>query len=305
MNILAPDKWYCDLDSCEFNGQAYVMLGRIQNLDQLYLKWSYDPVPKKDPKQEKKRQEGNIKAMKNLKIDKYALAEAEKISKLALNNEENKTKDPWLSKKCIKIVSLNIQGSLQSRLSDLQRDETIYRVSDIICLQETGTSPSTLPLNGYSCFRAGEGNHKGVAVYVKEDMARGIKKKPESIGDDFYQGLKLTFGPFDLITVYRSNNQPAASRQDFVKAMEKEIDAHRLTILCGDFNFDRKVENDLTRMLTSKKFKQTVQQPTTYRGYCIDHVYHNIPIAVKKVNHKLHYPYYSDHEAVCVMIENA
>ena len=31
-------------------GMAYVMLGRVQNINQLILTWSYDPVPKEDPK---------------------------------------------------------------------------------------------------------------------------------------------------------------------------------------------------------------------------------------------------------------
>ena len=76
-------------------------------------------------------------------------------------------------------------------------------------------------------------------------------------------------------------------------------------MICGDFNIDRRQENVLTRMLKDKNFKQIVQKPTTYRGNCIDHFYHNIPEAVKKVEHKLHNPYYSDHEAVCVMIKDA
>ena len=75
-------------------------------------------------------------------------------------------------------------------------------------------------------------------------------------------------------------------------------------MICGDFNIDRKVENDLTRMLMGKNFKQIVQKPTTYRGNCIDHFYHNIAEHVKKVEHKLHYPCYSDHEAICVMFKD-
>ena len=75
-------------------------------------------------------------------------------------------------------------------------------------------------------------------------------------------------------------------------------------MICGDFNIDRRVENDLTRMLMGKNFKQIVQKPTTYRGNCIDHFYHNIAENVKKVEHKLHYPCYSDHEAICVMFKD-
>ena len=75
-------------------------------------------------------------------------------------------------------------------------------------------------------------------------------------------------------------------------------------MICGDFNIDRKVENVLTRMLKGNNFTQIVQKPTTYRGNCIDHFYHNIAERVKKIEHKLHYPYYSDHEAICVMIKD-
>ena len=302
MNILAPDKWFCDLDSCEFNGQGYVMLGRIQNLDQLYLKWSYDPFPKKDQIQEKRRQEGNIKAKARLKIDKEALKEAEIISKIALNNEENKMKDPWLSSKCLKIVSLNVQGSLQSRILDIEIDPTIYNVSDIICVQETGAPTGRVNLLGYSCIQAGGGKNKGVAIYVKNAMAKDIKRDPQSITDDLCQCLKLTFGAFDLITIYRASG-PVVQR--FVDSIERWINPKKPTIICGDFNFDRRMDNSLTRMLSNHKFKQIVQEPTHILGGCIDHVYHNIPVAVKKVNHKLYYPYYSDHNAVCYMIENA
>ena len=47
MTIKPPTKLVADLDSCFSNcpGMAYVMLGRIQNLNQLILRWSYDPVP--------------------------------------------------------------------------------------------------------------------------------------------------------------------------------------------------------------------------------------------------------------------
>lgn len=91
----------------------------------------------------------------------------------------------------------------------------------------------------------------------------------------------------------------------FADFIGKWITPKRPTMICGDFNIDRRQENVLTRMLKDKNFKQIVQKPTTYRGNCIDHFYHNIPEAVKKVEHKLHNPYYSDHEAVCVMIKDA
>ena len=75
-------------------------------------------------------------------------------------------------------------------------------------------------------------------------------------------------------------------------------------MICGDFNFDQSEENALTRMLRHKKFKQIVTKPTTYRGYCIDHFYHNLSQNIEMAECMLRYCYFSDHEAVCVKISD-
>ena len=76
-------------------------------------------------------------------------------------------------------------------------------------------------------------------------------------------------------------------------------------MICGDFKMDRGAVNCLTKMLGEKKFKQIIQKPTTYRGNCIDHFYHNISEAAKKIEYNLHCPYYSDHGALCITIKDA
>ena len=306
MTIKAPTMLIADLDSCWAAGMAYVMLGRVQNINQLILRWTYDPNAKKDPKEEKRRQKANICAAKKLKVNEEALAEAEKISQNDMSSIKNLEKDDWLSKKCLKITSLNIQGSLQSRLADLDRDRTINGISDIICLQEIGTTTEVPPLNGYTCCTTGGDKNKGVAIFVRNDLAKGLRK-PVSVCSELFQGLKLSLGQFDVITVYRSPEQSVqgSSFQEFTKSIaQATTNPKKPTILCGDFNFDRKKENNLTRMLSGKGFKQIVLEPTTYRGNCIDHVYHDIPMKEGKVEYKLLYPYYSDHQAVCVMVGN-
>lgn len=301
MTIRPPTKLVANLDSCWANspGMAYVMLGRIQNLDQLILRWSYDPHPKADAKSERKRLEGNIKAAKKIKANAKAIVEALKIKQSALNLQKN----DWINEKGLKITSLNIEGGLVSRLEDLERDKAIFKNSDIICLQETGPLRIVPVLKGYTCKIGGNGHKCGVAIFLKEDIAKKLTKEPKVVKKPFYQCMKLSFDVFDLLTIYRASNQPAPDFQEFVKVMERGgIDVNRPTIICGDFNFDRKEDNDLTKMLRSKKFKQIVKEPTTYRGYCIDHVYHNIPDNGDKVLHKLHYPSYSDHEAICIRL---
>ena len=276
MNILTPAKWFADLDSWFIKGQNYVMLGRVQNIEQLYLNWSYDPVPKKDLKEEKKRLHQNVKAANSLKINKSALEETEKMRRMDLNSEENKKRDQWLSNECPKIVSLNVQGSLQSRLLDLKADKTIYGVSDIMCLQEIGVARERPVLEGYSHISAGEGHKRGVGVFVKNSIAKGVKEQPETMTDDYFQGLRLKFHPFNIITIYRASGQYTSSSafQRFVINLERWIDHERPTIICGDFNFDQEEENELTKMMRQYNFKQIIQEPT--------HIFITISMKVKK-----------------------
>ena len=306
MTIRPPTKLFADLDSCWTNrsaGMAYVMLGRIQNIDQLILKWSYDPEPKKDKQSEKKRVEDNNKAAKKINANVKAMEEANKMKQNSLNNPKNK-KD---NEEGLKITSLNIEGSLQSRLKYLKLDKEIYRKCDIICVQETGPIGPGLNLEGYTLRHCGGAHKRGVAVFLRDVIEKKIRKSSDSVisvSNEFYQCLKLSFDVFDLITVYRANKQTLQSSRNLVEIFEKGIDATRPTILCGDFNFDRQSQNDLTRMLQRRRFKQIVREPTTFRGNCIDHVYHNITESRKIVNYKLHYICYSDHEAVLIRISS-
>ena len=87
----------------------------------------------------------------------------------------------------------------------------IHKNADIICLQETGHCTRKLDLDGYSFRSAGGGKNKGVAIYVKNGMEKEVKEQPKCIHDEFFQGMKLSCTNFDLITVYRANNQPATS----------------------------------------------------------------------------------------------
>ena len=73
------------------------------------------------------------------------------------------------------------------------------------------------------------------------------------------------------------------------------------TIICGDFNIDyrKSPSNLISAQLKELGFHQIVTEPTTIRGSCLDHVYVGRTL---EAIHKLHYPYYSDHEAIRVVV---
>ena len=134
---------------------AYVMLSRIQSISQLILK-SFDET--------------------KIKANKKALAESDKMKRMAINNPVNRGE--WMSPNCLlrKIVSLNIK-SLPLHLEDLKSDPTI-KMADIICLQETFCKRSDrVPmLQNYTAHLAGEGRGRGVAMYIKDSIMRHVQE---------------------------------------------------------------------------------------------------------------------------------
>ena len=213
MTLKPPKKLVADLDSCfeKAPGMAYVMLGRVQNLSQLILRWSYNPQPQADPRKERERHKNNKEALQKIKSNEEAYKEAKKLKKNALNNPENLKKNDWLHMKTrLKVASLNVQGSLCSRLQHLRKDKSIM-VSDIICLQETGLASGALNLDGYTGFHGAGGKNKGVSIYLRNTVAKDVKEPPKKFENQFCQVLKLSCGAFDIITVYLANGQTSSS----------------------------------------------------------------------------------------------
>ena len=186
--VKSPSELVADMDSifdqggAKAYGMAYVMLSRVQNLKQLYLK-SFDP--------------------KKIMVCEEAHLELKKIHDIALNNQ---TPSSWMSTNTFlfKITSLNIT-SLPKHIEDLHCDNTIKQ-SDVICLQETfclsaHTSPK---LEGYTCYLSGYGRGRGTASFVRNEYAmRNYLKGVEDCSNNFFQGQRLIFKDFHLINTYR------------------------------------------------------------------------------------------------------
>ena len=147
-----------------------------------------------------------------------------------------------------------------------------------------------------------QGRGRGLAVFVKERLRKEFISAT-AIDEPFAQCLKLKFNSFDVVTVYKT--QDYKTKTDYQKLMsilENLIDGNRATVITGDFNFDyfKEKDNVVRDDLEKIGFQQLVKEPTSIRGNCIDHVY----ISRKHLNGncKLYYPYFSDHEAIRVII---
>ena len=145
------------------------------------------------------------------RLPRRAKEEALTLKIRAINSPHNLKNNQWLNMKAqLKIVSLNVQGSLQSRLADLKKDKSIM-VGNVICLQEIGTTATRQELDGYTYIDAGAGRNKGVAICIKDGMKKDVKEPPKKFDNQFCQVLKLSCGAYDLINVYLANGQNSSS----------------------------------------------------------------------------------------------
>ena len=121
----------------------------------------------------------------------------------------------------------------------------------------------------------------------------------DKVRKENFQLLSMTDENVQLILVYISSKCPLA---DVVSEMQEILRPDKKVIVTGDFNFDKSVENDLTKYLTSKRMVQLVTNPTHDKGNCIDHCY--VPEELKEnVVLKQYSPYYSDHDALCISLK--
>ena len=196
--------------------------------------------------------------------------------------------------------------SLRAHLPDVLSDQTLLE-SDVICLQETWClrSDATPIIPGYTCYLAGEGKGKGVAVFIKTHLVK-MKKllRVESLGkEDFLHGLKLYFEDLHILNIYRPPSHTSVADLDhFMNTMKQNIHPLQQTLVCGDFNFNflKEPRHKIAILLKKLGFQQIVRYPTTIYGSCLDHVYLRTNFLHKC---RLHYPYYSDHECICIMLK--
>ena len=106
------------------------------------------------------------------------------------------------------------------------------------------------------------------------------------------------------ICIAPPNKESNQNFDKFMKVVQNYVTPNQQMMICGDMNFDFRKEpsNRLSVMLRNIGFQQIVKHPTTIHGACLDHVYLRTKFLSK---HKLYYPYYTDHECVCVMLKKA
>ena len=281
-SIPVPNKVVMDINSTFQCAQSYVMLSRIQTIDQLFILKNFDE--------------------RKLQHSEKSLQELKRLEEISYNANptdwENKNKNGTL-----KIAMLNCAG-LRAHVLDIRADNYILQ-ADIIHLVETSVekdSPTNdLELEGYTSHFHNITRGKGIVTYVR----RGHIENPKSLESIYETGIQIcafNMKNVSSLAVYRSSLGNVGNlKEKLVKLMNKK----KCVLILGDFNIctKKKPNNPVTTALLSQDFISLIDEATQIEGGYIDQAYWRdednnfFPPKVERYS-----PYYSDHDAICVTL---
>ena len=275
--IERPLKCVIDLRSVFQGAQAYVMMSRIKELQQLFI---LEELP-----------EDNIKPIKK------ALDEIKRLQDVSINN--NPTSWEVEMKSNVRKVSYLNTRSIVRKFANITSDLSLQQ-SDILILAETWTqgnkdSPSKYQLRDYNTHLNSTGKGRGLAVFSKPNY-----KKVKDHNEKNIDITKIESKDFDVIAIYRSEN---GCLDSLISKLQEIINYSKSTLVVGDMNICNKKmkKNKLRTFLEDKTFKHIVNKATHIDGGHINHAYiMNVGNFEETPDIELIPKYYSDHDAICI-----
>ena len=223
--VTKPNALVVDVQSCHKPGMCYVMLSRVQSLEQLNIVKDLDT--------------------EKITVDKDVLKEAKRMWQVSVNRNPGS----WMDRQKVqglRVCSLNVR-SLRRHVEDVRGDPVLQQ-ADILFCQETWLTQEeerqeVYQLAGYEGHFVSEGAGKGIGHYVREGtpfLSRHTFSLPTM------QIVKICLAGLDIINVYRSQEEPFHSVVSHLKQfISKDID----TLLVGDLNYCYSGANHLSRCL--------------------------------------------------------
>jgi hypothetical protein len=274
--ILKPAKLVADLKSVFTSGMAYVICGRVQELEQLYLI--------------------DIDA-KKIRANKNALEETRKMANESMLNDALTLKNV----KHVKITSINVV-SLAKHHPDIDCDDHLSE-SDILCMNETGIA-GQMPLHfsrpGYKLLITGADRNKGVGMYINDRLTL---VGHTLVHNSKFQMIHASFSDFDLLAVYCSPTRTNETTAQFVNDILALLTPRKQTYIMGDVNEEARDHGYIQMRLLTAGFTQFISRPTHIQGGILDHVYANRTPDLKIIKDADVYPcYFSDHASVSLTV---
>ena len=117
--------------------------------------------------------------------------------------------------------------------------------------------------------------------------------------EDSYQIMSIIDNnQVQIILCYLSSNCKFA---EVARQLQKIIRSDNMTVVCGDFKYDKAEVNPVSKFLKSQNFQQIVTKPTHDEGRTLDHCYVSKSLS-EKVQLTFYSLYYSDNDALCISL---
>ena len=255
---------------------AYVMLGRSQKLEDIYI------LKLKDIERE------------DIKVNEGALKESNRLEEefLVLKEVEEQTFFD-----CFTISYININRVIP-HLDDVRNDDLFMR-SDVVSLGETWLQPDesvSFEDEGFVGSQVNVGDGKGIMAFAKiQHNANTTTYFCES-----FSAIYMETATTDVIFLYLSQ------RFDWEKLKELFriwINPQKSIAVIGDVNIDfLESSHQFMTYMKNNGFTQLVKEPTHICGGLIDHIYVNDALMKKGPYYSQQSVYYSDHDKIVLHI---
>ena len=276
-SILDPQKVGLDIESVFEAAQAYVMLSRVQCLDQIIILDTLDES--------------------KLRSSPKGFAELCRLRDISLN--KNPTPWDYKDEEVLKIASLNC-NNLKAHARDILGDEKLLK-ADVLHLQETWLEPEEeFHLQDYTAKLVNVKKGRGIGTFYKNKI---IVYEVSTLPDAGVQVLALRCEKLDIINIYRS---ALGKDSILLQHLNQILVKDKATIITGDLNIcyrDSRLQRFIKGM-EEKGFQQEVKEATQIQGRVIDHVYWIDPKKQwEKPTLERYSPYYSDHDALLLTLK--
>ena len=259
--------------------QAYVMLSRVQSIDQIFI-------------------------LEKLHVDKIKPCEAAVDE---LKNLEKVAIPKWSKPVDKEVISFQNVRSLPAHLPDIKLSRR-HLLSDVASMSQTClTSEGDEVRDQFEIEELGKpmlssaGNGKGLAIYSKKEF-----EEYDRVNKSNYQISKFLYGgEYQLISVYRSKD---ANSKDFLSDILAFCRNDKLTVIGGDFNLCALENKDhpVLKGIRKAGFRQLVKKGTHDEGRIIDHCYIREPVDCETesvtAEVEVRSVYWSDHDTILLYL---
>ena len=254
---------------------AYVMLGRVETIDDMFIVGDFDP--------------GQIRA------DPEAKIETERLNEIA--HRRNSFEQHLIDSSTV-LGSLNVR-SLRKHFEDVLTDPFLMKC-DIFGLSETWLHENEMPefpnYQGIFVSYVGDlAKGKGLAVFTKEPLDYDILKADDATAS----GVCVKHQKLNAVFLYLSQNFNWNLVRDF---LDKVISPDKPTVIMGDFNWHYPDNHHMKKYLLLRGFTQLIRRATHKDGRIIDQLYTSSHFSGVEIGVKQQSTPYSDHDMITTFV---